>query len=379
MSRILKKILIFLFRLMPLRDDIILESHPDMSDNSFALYQYFLRQGVNRRQRIHWAIYDKSRTFPDLPENVDIFYLNAEGFGQMVRRFFALYRSRYIFDSNAYIKVRRRGQVRIHLGHGMPIKITPGYHEAEKIGACAGYLVTGEFWKDVFVKKVGLPRDCLLPFGLPRNDVLAAGREKKNYIMFLPTYRQHRLHMENAMTNRFPYGMPEVGTKEELRQLDELLGNLGMTLLFRPHPVQELSVFTREDLDNIEIADDDFLRDRGITLYECLAEAAALITDYSSVYFDFLLTDRPIGLTIGDRDEYFRHYDSPFSDLKKEIRGCHIESFRELEDFICRVARGSRQVEELREMKGRYHQVTDGTSSERLYCYLRDRYGFDKP
>lgn len=55
-------------------------------------------------------------------------------------------------------------------------------------------------------------------------------------------------------------------------------------LLFRPHPVQDLSVFHKEELPHIRIADDVFLASMECTLYELLAQTDALITDYSSVY-----------------------------------------------------------------------------------------------
>ena len=45
MRDIIKKILITFFRVLPLRNDIILESHPDFSDNSWAFYQYLIGQG----------------------------------------------------------------------------------------------------------------------------------------------------------------------------------------------------------------------------------------------------------------------------------------------------------------------------------------------
>lgn len=379
----IKKILICLFRRMPLRDDIIMESHPDFSDNTFALYEYFLRQGVNKRHRIHWALYDKGHAVPELPENVDTFYLDASGIRQMAKRFFVLYRSRFIIDCNAYIHKRRKGQVRIHLGHGMLIKITENYHKAEKIGECEAYLVTSPFWYDTFVKKIGLPEAVLLPYGYPRNDVLVSKEAKKSrfgrYILWLPTYRQHRLHRESAMEMVYPYGMPEIMDRKELFTLDALLQEKGVTLYFRPHPVQELSLIRKEELHNIQIADDDFLHREKITLYEMLAAAEALITDYSSVYYDFLLTERPIGLTIGDRKEYFKYYDCPFEDMKEAVKGSYIESFAELMNFVSQTAAGENpEAGTLAEMKKRYHAVQDGTSSEKVYHYLKDNYDFDR-
>lgn len=381
----IKRFLILLFRMLPLRDDIIMESHPDFADNTGALYQFFLQKGVNKRHRIHWALHrdvsqcslSQSGTLQyDLPENVDTFYLDARGFRQMWKRFLVLYRSRYIIDSNSYIYKRRRGQIRLHLGHGMLMKITPEYHNAQKIGELDGYLVTAPFWRDVFTEKIGLKEEVLLSLGYPRNDVLVTKKDAithlGRYIMWMPTYRQHRAHPEDGLENHYPYGMPEVMEKEQLERLDAQAAQQNIRIYFRPHPAQDLSDMRQNRLQNIILADDSFLQREGITLYEMLASARALITDYSSVYYDFLLTGRPIGLTFRDSGEYFRKYDCPFQDLREDVRGFYIESFEDLLQFL----RLDAVVPD--EMRERYHQYTDGRSAERIYEYLKDHFNFDR-
>ena len=39
-------------------------------------------------------------------------------------------------------------------------------------------------------------------------------------------------------------------------------------------------------------------------LYSLVGQSDALITDYSSIYFDYLLTQKPIGFVIDDIDSY---------------------------------------------------------------------------
>lgn len=388
MGNIIKRILVTFFRVLPLRNDIILESHPDFSDNAWAFYQYLLSRGFLERHRIYWALHYRGQEIPGLPENVDTFYLNAGNFRDLWKRLRVLYGTRYLFDSNSYIKKRRKGQVRVHLGHGMLIKVTPDYHNAEEIGELDGYLVTGDFWKQVLPDKIGIGRDKLLALGYPREDVLvshapdglpAPETGDKRFIFWLPTYRQHKKHVEDGLTPRFPYGMPAVRTREELLALDDAVGEAGMTLYFRPHPVQELTLIKQEKLEHIKIADDDFLRGQGATLYECMAEADAVITDYSSVYYDFLLTTRPIGLTMVDREEYFQKYNCVFDDVTQYIKGCYIESVDELLKFIDTVAAGKNPWQpELVEQRELFHDYVDGNASERLYEYMRENWDFDK-
>lgn len=99
--------------------------------------------------------------------------------------------------------------------------------------------------------------------------------------------------------------MPEVYTAEHLETLNEALEHAHKKLLFRPHPAQNLQLFEERKMPFIEIADDAWLREHDVTLYEMVSGAEALVTDYSTIYYDFLLTGRPVGLTMGDAEEFF--------------------------------------------------------------------------
>ena len=44
-TEMIKKCLLGMMRLLPLRKAFVLESHPDLSDNTYALYEELLRRG----------------------------------------------------------------------------------------------------------------------------------------------------------------------------------------------------------------------------------------------------------------------------------------------------------------------------------------------
>lgn len=382
--KLIKKILVACIRLLPLGKIILFESHPDFSDNSFALYEELIRRGINRRYKIYWM-----KTFHDgkryeLPPNVHTFENDARTPGQMIRRAYVLNCSRYIIDCNSFIYKRRKKQVRIHLGHGMPIKIDLEY--SRKFGECDKYMIQSAFWKKIYEEKLYVPEHVLCDLGYPRNDVLVNRRPAGKWedsvsgfqkvILWMPTYRQHRLHMEKAMENPYPYGMPCVHDKQELDRLGTVLEEENILILFRPHPVQELSVFEKEHFPNIVIADDEYLQASELTLYELLGHTDGLITDYSSVYFDYLLTDRPIALTIEDREEYFQHFTLAFPDYKEYIKGFYVEEMDELLQFIRETASGTDSARQERmEAKRMFHTDTDGRSAVKIADMLVKEYG----
>ena len=55
----------------------------------------------------------------------------------------------------------------------------------------------------------------------------------------------------------------------------------------------------------VTITDADLVRAQ-VSLYGVLGQARGLVTDYSSVWVDFLLLDRPLAFLVPDRDTYSR-------------------------------------------------------------------------
>ncbi len=383
MGELLKRLMLWVFRLFPLQNIIVLESHPDVSDNTYAIYEELLWRGCHNRYKIYWIHTFQDGKKYDFPHNVKLLEQNPQSFAENLERAYVLNCCKYIIDCNSFIKKRRKRQVRFHLGHGMPIKIDLEY--SRKVGDCDEYMIQSDFWKEIYTQMIHVPEDKLCTLGYPRNDVLVHPEqfrdrkyEQEGYdkvVAWLPTYRQHRLHPEQAMEIAYPYGMPCVHNKEELLRLDARLKENKILLLFRPHPVQDLSLWEECCVSNIEIADDAFLKKIDCTLYELLAYTDGLITDYSSVYFDYLLTDKPIALTIEDMDNYFQYFTLAFEDYKRFIKGEYVEEFSQLLSFVSHVAQGEDVAREQRmKAKNMFHQDVTGQSAVKIVDLLRDKY-----
>jgi CDP-glycerol glycerophosphotransferase (TagB/SpsB family) len=113
-------------------------------------------------------------------------------------------------------------------------------------------------------------------------------------------------------------------------KLNDYLQNNNNLLIIKPHPIQiSLDIF-----DNIKIITDFDLNSRDIFLYELFNEVDALLTDYSSVYFDFLLTQKPIGFTIDDFDSYEDKRGFVVNNPLEIMPGSKIRTFMELITFL---------------------------------------------
>ena len=69
-----------------------------------------------------------------------------------------------------------------------------------------------------------------------------------------------------------------------------------------------------------------------LALYKLVKDSDFLITDYSSIYFDYLLLNRPIGFTIEDMKEYEGNrgfvFEHPFEYMPGRI-------IQNKEEFMC--------------------------------------------
>ena len=97
------------------------------------------------------------------------------------------------------------------------------------------------------------------------------------------------------------------------------------------------------------IQDTDLFRHR-IEIYLLLGSADALITDYSSVFFDYLLLDRPIGFTVDDIERYAkkRGFTVPPEDMERLMAGPKIKDIQDLIAFLQDVTDGRDNYQEKR-------------------------------
>ena len=153
--------------------------------------------------------------------------------------------------------------------------------------------------------------------GAPRNDLLLTsdGRGKlselmnidldgKKILFFLPTFRTtHYGRYDGNKQWENIFGMSSFNMAE----FDEFLGDNNIVFVTKLHPNEEykmLNLVEQKVTRNMVLIRNSDLIDNTTDLYEVLNSADLLITDYSSVYFDFLLLDRPIVFTPVDLDSY---------------------------------------------------------------------------
>lgn len=154
--------------------------------------------------------------------------------------------------------------------------------------------------------------------GMPRNDLLMvpgsrerlarifpATRDVRRIVVFMPTFREGYGRPQGGKNYDNPFGF----ARFDAARFDRFLSDLGCKLVVKPHPHDEahvLSYLQKQRMENLLLLSDGDLQKHGFDNYELLGAADALLTDYSSVYFDFLLLDRPVLFCPVDLEAYRR-------------------------------------------------------------------------
>jgi len=202
-----------------------------------------------------------------------------------------------------FLKFRR---LVIHLGHGTPLKCIGMMEKDGKLLKKMYYLLcqtnisyslaSTPFIADIIQKSIGFSKKHVLINGQPRTEVLFKEPLKLSelnngftHVLYAPTWRQH------SEIKLFPFD------DFSLTDLQNFLSKEKIIIHIRFHPAYEEDI-PKEilALENISL----FSAKKYPEIMDYLNLFDALITDYSSIYFDYMLLERPMLFLPYDLEDY---------------------------------------------------------------------------
>lgn len=369
--------------LLPMRNEIILESNPDMACNTYALFRYMLSQGLNQKYSLVWMVNDPSE-FTDVNiENVSFVSRNPSGLIDKIRYYVRCNRARAAISCNRpFSRLKASGkQLNIYLDHGSHLKnmVTDGHRCTLD---CDYVTCQSSFFVKYNVEQYTVNREQVIPTGLPRNDELFEdstsitrlfpdAEQYRKIILWTPTFRQHDDGKRIDCDVNYSLGLPLFQNYDDVRALDQLLQSENILLVVKPHPMQDLSYMKEINAENIRIIYNRDLSEHKIQINEFMAQTDAMITDYSSIYYDYLLLDRPIAITLDDYELYADQKGFVFDNVFDIIKGTYLRNMDDIKEFIRDVSAGKDPtLEERRQVKEKINDFLDGNSSKRVYDFI---------
>lgn len=353
---------------------ILLESAKPLEGNTGALYRYILSQGNGKKYYFIWISKDEIKNHKYKNKRTYIFDQKSNS---MLKNFF-LYSAKYIFYDNEPIWKRHDKQISVYLTHGCPpLKNVKGII---KVPMQTDYaLCTSEKMKALVSEQYDIPVKKFFISGLPRNDSLFTENNelekllrRKNYnkvIIWMPTFRKSKYEDRNDSRKEMKLGIPLFENNEQFDQLNDKLLENKTFLIIKLHPGQDVSVVKVSSKSNIMLLANEKIQRLGINSYSLMAETDALLTDFSSVAFDYLLLDKPIGYVVDDMEDYKLGF--AFKDPYSMMPGQKIKTKRELYGFIENLSNGKDEFKEARSIvRNLTNDFQDRNNAKRVAEYF---------
>ncbi|NLZ83060.1 MAG: CDP-glycerol:glycerophosphate glycerophosphotransferase [Clostridiales bacterium] len=367
-----KSLYIHLFMKRPVRDNwIIFESFlgKNYSDSPKYIYQYLAENSPGKYKFI-WIINKKTK----------IPYRHAKVQRFSIRYFYYMARCKYfVFNSRQPVwMIKREGTAFLQTWHGTPLKklvfdiddissASPKYkQQVYKQSRAWDYLIAANAFSSETFRRCFIYKKEMLETGYPRNDILHAPDKKeiaekikdrigiardKKTILYAPTWRDDEY-----------YGRGQYKFELHLN-LDKMRKELGeeYIILLRTH------YFIADSLDVSALEGFAYNVSKYDDISELYLVSDILITDYSSVFFDFANLKRPMLFYTYDLEKYRDILRGFYLDIEKEVPGPLLFTTEEVIDAINNIESIRNQYEQTyKEFYQRFCQWEDGHASEKV-------------
>jgi CDP-glycerol glycerophosphotransferase (TagB/SpsB family) len=207
--------------------------------------------------------------------------------------------------------------------------------------------------------------DNVIVSGYPRNDVIIDHSlgcsffsddsiQFQKVILYSPTFRD--TNTDNTQVSI------------DWERLNDLLLKENAIFYLKLHR-HDKSIVIDKGYTNIKVLNND------VDVYPMFKDVDLLITDYSSIFFDFLLTDKPILFYSYDKESYLNNDRPMYDDYDSVTPGYKVLDFEQLYvklELFFKNPKSLKEVDVYNKIKDLYHKYKDAKGSERTYKYIKE-------
>lgn len=287
-----------------------------------------------------------------------------------------LHTSKFLINNSDFPDYYRKspGQYYLQTWHGTPLKriandvppasLSFNYRElmSQEVKVWDLMLAQNEYSADVFRSAFGYQGPMAVE-GYPRNDTLVDDQaeelrattrarlgiaDEAFVVLYAPTWRDQTRNAvgRHKLVSFLDFDQAKVGIEAPVEFL--LRGHSNTDSTEQQNPVA-IDVSTDSDLNGLMVACD------------------VMITDYSSIMFDYCATGKPIGFLVPDIEEYGGTTRGFYFDLASEAPGPLMNNTQEVIEFLERVRAGSWQPDQrYKDFVNKFCALDDGHATRRV-------------
>lgn len=385
---IVKKMTIVFYRMMvkvlPVQKKVVLfESNlgRNYTGNPRAIYEEFVRHGLDKEYQCIWFFENTNKKIPGeakIVKRARLAYLYYMAIGGV-----------WIFDCRQpEFLIKRKETTYIQTWHGTPLKklaldmeridsvvssSIEEYHEAfRKNTSTWDYLLSqNRFSTEIFRRCFAFGEKPILEIGYPRNDILFRNNTKeyanklkekfgipldKKVILYAPTWRDNAFHSQG----RYKFVSP--------LDFDEARKKLGdeYVLLVKYH------YLVADQIDWSAYEGFVYSFDEKMDIARLYLAADMLITDYSSVMFDYSLLRRPMLFFAYDLEDYKDNLRGFYFDFLAEAPGPISKDTKQLLEDILQYDE-NQWKERYDAFAAKFNHADDGQASAKIMELVKER------
>lgn len=352
-----------LFAIFPIvPNKIVFESGRDLIDgNAKAIYNYIKKNDINNYRTI-WLV-TKSTDVSDIDTNDYAYYKTLKGL-------YHLSTAKYLLKNQSIgeIITKKKGQIYIQLFHGNGVMKKQGYDVNEAIERPVvshakewDYYIANDENDEKTIRSATGYNGKIKILGMAAVDTVinnCKDEQKKQNVLKHLNINNSKKNILYAPTFR-DYDLDKNIINIPIKELSKLKD---YNIIIRLHPL----VRTKVDKSLFNL--DNFINGCNYPdVSDILAITDILITDYSSVFYEYMPKNSPIIFYPYDYDKYVALRGGFYVDYKKELPGpiCYTE--KELLNVIKKIDEIYPQyIEKRRKFNKKYNNLSDGKASERL-------------
>lgn len=357
----------------PLLEDHIMMSsfwgrNNQFNDNPEALYRYVSKHFPDMTTII--MMKDAICSYPEYPNAKVVSYGTKE-------YWYYLARAKYFVNNVNFTepeRVKRKNQVEVQTMHGTPLKTLgfdvlddwkdASYLETLRKNKNWDYLITPSDWVSEYAQKAFQVSPQIIKSGYPRNDKLFSNKDlqeiaslkvklglpvNKKIIAYAPTWRK------KAETSISEY--------LDIQSFYDAIPDDTFVVL-KNHHFEPWTGLSSKFNDKFAYADEE------ASIEEIYIVSDALITDYSSVMFDYILLKKPMIFYAFDYETYIESRGINF-DFRNEAPGPLIENQSDLHQWIsCFEDISSKFTKNISDFEQKFVQYDIGNACEQVISQI---------
>lgn len=361
-------------------DLMVFISNPDFADNSRGLWEYVVK---NTNYRTFWIIRDEKMYELLVKNGIQCALMDSELAKTTIAR------AHYLITSSFDLAYEKKlGQIHVAAWHGFPLKVigffdsaTSNHKEFESLkvittqtdlitatSRLSHLTLSGMFAVDPRkVKETGYPRNDIMFWSDAESELqklIDIDVRKCKLFFYLPTMRkglkEEGEHFEKNIFNYSDY---------DVKVLDEFLEKNNAYIVAKVH-FADNEMYKSGDFqlpERLIFLDTESMNEHMCTIYHIMNAFDALITDYSSIYVDYMLLDKPIIFSCPDMDKYKKDRGFIVDDPTLLMPGAIVKTQKELLEHLKKVVEEKDEYKEVRNEKiSIFHNHFDAESSKRV-------------